>query len=117
LDRNEITSSEIQKDYRLIIMGFQEKLNALFLTEEEIPVQFKLAQEVHQRVYLSNGEMLALEWRCAYRTLTYMCIKTGDGLKRKVIGTYPLCDAKKKLRLRWMLRLPPTTMAGANGLP
>jgi glyceraldehyde-3-phosphate dehydrogenase (NADP+) len=75
-------------------MGFQEKLNALFLTEEEIPVQFKLAQEVNQREYLSNGEMLP--WNGDVHTvLSPICVQTGEGLKRKVIGTYPLCDAKE----------------------
>jgi len=73
-------------------MSFQEELDSLFLTEEQIPAAFKLAAEVNQREYLSNGEMLP--WSGDVHTvLSPICIKTEKGLERKVIGTYPLCDA------------------------
>ena len=72
-------------------MSFQEQLNELFLTEEEIPTDFKLVEEINQREYLSNGEMLA--WSGDVHTvLSPICIKTANGLQRKVIGTYPICD-------------------------
>ncbi|MEJ5996321.1 NADP-dependent glyceraldehyde-3-phosphate dehydrogenase [Pedobacter sp. Du54] len=72
-------------------MSFQEQLNELFLTEEQIPADFNLVEEVNQREYLSNGEMLP--WNGDVHTvLSPICIKTGTGLQRKVIGTYPLCD-------------------------
>ena len=72
-------------------MSFQEQLNDLFLTEEQIPTDFKLVEEVNQREYLSNGEMLP--WSGDVHTvLSPICIKTANGLQRKVIGTYPLCD-------------------------
>lgn len=75
-------------------MSFQEQLDALFLTEEQIPTAFNLAAEVNQREYLSNGEMLP--WSGDVHTvLSPICIKTANGLERKVIGTYPLCDAKE----------------------
>lgn len=75
-------------------MSFQEQLDALFLTEEQIPTAFNLAAEVNQREYLSNGEMLP--WTGDVHTvLSPICIKTANGLERKVIGTYPLCDAKE----------------------
>lgn len=75
-------------------MSFQEQLDSLFLTEEQIPTAFKLAAEVNQREYLSNGEMLP--WTGDVHTvLSPICIKTDKGLERKVIGTYPLCDAKE----------------------
>lgn len=75
-------------------MSFQEQLSELFLTEDEIPAEFKLAEELHQREYLSNGEMLS--WSGDVHTvLSPICIKTPEGLKRKVIGTYPLCDKKE----------------------
>ncbi|TKC02695.1 NADP-dependent glyceraldehyde-3-phosphate dehydrogenase [Pedobacter cryotolerans] len=75
-------------------MNFQEQLDALFLTEEQIPTAFNLAAEVNQREYLSNGEMLP--WTGDVHTvLSPICIKTANGLERKVIGTYPLCDAKE----------------------
>lgn len=75
-------------------MSFQEQLDALFLTEEQIPTAFNLAAEVNQREYLSNGEMLP--WTGDVHTvLSPICIKTENGLQRKVIGTYPLCDVKE----------------------
>ena len=75
-------------------MSFHEQLDALFLTEEQIPTAFNLAAEVNQREYLSNGEMLP--WTGDVHTvLSPICIKTTNGLERKVIGTYPLCDAKE----------------------
>jgi glyceraldehyde-3-phosphate dehydrogenase (NADP+) len=75
-------------------MSFQEQLDALFLTEEQIPTAFNLAAEVNQREYLSDGEMLP--WTGDVHTvLSPICIKTANGLERKVIGTYPLCDAKE----------------------
>lgn len=75
-------------------MSFQEELDSLFLTEEQIPTAFKLAEELNQREYLSNGEMLP--WSGDVHTvLSPICIKTENGLERKIIGTYPLCDAKE----------------------
>jgi glyceraldehyde-3-phosphate dehydrogenase (NADP+) len=67
-------------------------LSNLFPKEEEIPAAFKLEAQLHQREYLSNGEMLP--WTGDVHTvLSPICIKTENGLERKVIGTYPLCDA------------------------
>lgn len=75
-------------------MSFQEQLDSLFLTEEQIPTAYKLAEELNQREYLSNGEMLP--WSGDVHTvLSPICIKTANGLERKIIGTYPLCDAKE----------------------
>jgi glyceraldehyde-3-phosphate dehydrogenase (NADP+) len=75
-------------------MSFQEQLDTLFLTEEQIPTAFNLAAEVNQREYLSNGEMLPWDGD-VHTVLSPICIKTANGLQRKVIGTYPLCDAKE----------------------
>jgi glyceraldehyde-3-phosphate dehydrogenase (NADP+) len=75
-------------------MSFQEELAELFLTEEQIPTEFKLVEEVHQRTYLSNGEMLS--WKGDVHTvLSPIGIQTPNGLQRKVIGTYPLCDKEE----------------------
>ncbi|RZK42583.1 MAG: NADP-dependent glyceraldehyde-3-phosphate dehydrogenase [Pedobacter sp.] len=75
-------------------MSFQNELNELFLTEEQIPADFKLAEELHQREYLSNGEMLP--WNGdVHAVLSPICIKTENGLERKLIGTYPLCDKEE----------------------
>lgn len=75
-------------------MSFQEQLNGLFPREEQIPTAFNLAAEVNQREYLCNGEMLP--WHGDVHTvLSPICIDTPEGLKRKVIGTYPLCDKEE----------------------
>lgn len=72
-------------------MSFQEQLDNLFPTEEQIPSAFKLEAEVNQREYLSDGQMLP--WNGDVHTvLSPVCVKTAHGLMRKVIGTYPLCD-------------------------
>ncbi|MDB5120179.1 MAG: Aldehyde Dehydrogenase [Sphingobacteriales bacterium] len=71
-------------------MDFEKQLDELFIAEKDIPAEFALPQELHQNEYLCNGEMK--QWNGDIHTvLSPICIKTEDGLKRKVIGTYPLC--------------------------
>ncbi len=77
-------------------MNFQDQLDAIFVEAREIPEQFRLDSELHQQEYLSNGEMLP--WTGAVHTVVSpICIKTPEGLQRKVIGTYPLCDEKEAM--------------------
>lgn len=71
-------------------MSFTEQLEKIFLQEDEIPEAFKLPSEVHQKTYLSNGEML--EWTGAvHEVYSPICVRTPQGLQRKLIGTYPVC--------------------------
>ncbi|WP_018611310.1 NADP-dependent glyceraldehyde-3-phosphate dehydrogenase [Segetibacter koreensis] len=71
-------------------MTFSEQLENIFVTEEEIPAEFKLPSEVHQKTYLSNGEMK--QWDGAvHEVYSPICVPTSEGLKRKLIGTYPVC--------------------------
>ena len=71
-------------------MNFKEKLNELFISEKDIPVEYALDQELHQSEYLCDGEMK--QWNGDVHTvLSPICVKTADGLVRKIIGTYPLC--------------------------
>lgn len=68
-------------------------LEAIFLEEKQIPSEF-LIDEVHQREYLSNGEMK--QWAGdVHSVYSPVCIKTNDGLKRKLIGTYPICTPQE----------------------
>jgi glyceraldehyde-3-phosphate dehydrogenase (NADP+) len=77
-------------------MTFKEHLSSIFVEEEEIPEEFRLKEEVHQREYLNNGQMHP--WNGGVHTvLSPVCIKTASGLQRKVIGTYPLCDEKEAM--------------------
>jgi len=75
-------------------MLLKDQLDAIFVEENHIPEEFKLAEEVHQREYLSNGEMRPWNGE-VHEVLSPICIRTENGLKRKVIGTYPLCSEKE----------------------
>jgi glyceraldehyde-3-phosphate dehydrogenase (NADP+) len=76
------------------IMSFKATLENIFVAESEIPAQFSLEKEIHQREYLSNGEMKA--WNGAvHEVYSPVCIKTDKGLQRKLIGTYPVCTEKE----------------------
>ncbi|SMD18385.1 NADP-dependent glyceraldehyde-3-phosphate dehydrogenase [Pedobacter nyackensis] len=75
-------------------MFLKDQLDAIFVEENHIPEEFKLAEEVHQREYLSNGEMRPWNGE-VHEVLSPICIRTENGLKRKVIGTYPLCSEKE----------------------
>ncbi|ETZ22512.1 NADP-dependent glyceraldehyde-3-phosphate dehydrogenase [Pedobacter sp. V48] len=72
-------------------MTFKDHLDSIFVEERDIPEEFRLAEEVHQREYLSNGKMHSWNGE-VHEVLSPICIKTSTGLKRKVIGTYPLCN-------------------------
>lgn len=77
-------------------MDFKNRIGSLFITEDQIPKQFALENEIHQSEYLCNGEMR--KWGGDVHTvLSPVCIASEEGLKRKVIGTYPLCDEKEAL--------------------
>jgi len=69
-------------------------LSSIFVEESQIPEKYRLAEELHQREYLSNGEMLPWDGE-VHTVLSPVCIKTAEGLKRKLIGTYPLCTEKE----------------------
>lgn len=77
-------------------MSFTEELQEIFVSEEEIPEEYRLPQELHQREYLSNGEMK--EWNGdVHKVYSPVCIRTAKGLERKLIGTYPVCTEKEAL--------------------
>ncbi|WP_069661110.1 NADP-dependent glyceraldehyde-3-phosphate dehydrogenase [Arcticibacter eurypsychrophilus] len=68
-----------------------EKLNleSIFVEENQIPSEFRI-DEVHQREYLSNGEIK--QWNGdVHSVYSPVGIKTAEGFKRKLIGTYPIC--------------------------
>lgn len=72
-----------------------EKLNleSIFVSEDQIPPEF-LIGEIHQREYLSDGEMRP--WNGAVSEVySPVCVPTPEGLKRKLIGTYPVCTEKE----------------------
>ncbi|MCU7548772.1 NADP-dependent glyceraldehyde-3-phosphate dehydrogenase [Chitinophagaceae bacterium LB-8] len=76
-------------------MKFINELAEIFVTEDVIPEKYRL-DEVHQREYLSNGEMV--EWTGkVHEVYSPVCIRTENGLQRKLIGTYPVCTEKEAL--------------------
>ena len=74
-----------------------EQLQHIFVKEEDIPQNFRLPAEMHQREFLSNGEMV--QWQGAvHEVYSPICIRTAAGLKRKKIGTYPVCTEKEAMQ-------------------
>lgn len=74
-----------------------EKIKSIFVSEEEIPKEFNLTEELHQKEYLSNGKML--KWDGPnHEVYSPICIKTKDGYHRKLIGTYPVCTEKEAMQ-------------------
>ena len=72
---------------------FEEKLNNLFIEESQIPEQFRI-EEIHQKEYLSNGEMK--QWSGdVHEVFSPVYIKNGEELKPKLIGSYPVCTEKE----------------------
>lgn len=70
------------------------ELDSIFVSEEQIPTDFILHEEIHQTEYLSNGEMK--KWSGdTHKVYSPICIKNGNLLERKLIGTYPVCTYKE----------------------
>lgn len=74
-------------------MSFQDQLRSLFVDGDQIPDEYRI-EEVHQREYLSNGEMKQWDGPVT-EVYSPVCIPTPEGLKRKLIGTYPVCTEKE----------------------
>jgi glyceraldehyde-3-phosphate dehydrogenase (NADP+) len=75
-------------------MSFTEDLEKMFVREDEIPEQYAIKEEIHQREYLCNGEMKAWDGK-VQEVYSPICIRTENGLQRKLIGTYPVCTEKE----------------------
>ncbi|MFY0480961.1 NADP-dependent glyceraldehyde-3-phosphate dehydrogenase [Flavobacterium sp. PLA-1-15] len=72
---------------------FEEKLNHLFIAEDQIPQQHRI-EELHQKRYLSNGEMK--KWNGpVHEVFSPVYIKTSEGLHPKLIGSYPIGTEKE----------------------
>lgn len=71
-------------------MDFKTTLENIFVEAKDVPAEFSLPSEIHQREYLSNGEMK--QWNGqVHEVYSPICIKTENGLERKLIGSYPVC--------------------------
>lgn len=78
------------------VMNFEEQLQQMFPPADSIPAEYQLKEELHQREYLSNGEMKAWSGN-VHTVLSPICIRTANGLERKVIGSYPLSGAEEAM--------------------
>lgn len=59
----------------------------IFKSENAIPEEYRVP-EIHQRVYLLNGELV--EWDSEVTEIySPVCIRTENGLKRKLLGSIP----------------------------
>ncbi|MDF3077824.1 MAG: NADP-dependent glyceraldehyde-3-phosphate dehydrogenase [Sphingobacteriaceae bacterium] len=73
-----------------------EQLTSIFVAENQIPEEFLLKDVIHQKEYLSNGEMKKWDGPVS-EVLSPVCIKTPEGLKRKLIGSFPVCTEKEAM--------------------
>lgn len=71
-------------------------LASIFYQEEDIPEEFALGEQIDQREFLSNGEMLPWTGQIS-EVFSPICVKTKDGLQRKRIGSYPVCTEKESM--------------------
>ncbi|MDO9553036.1 NADP-dependent glyceraldehyde-3-phosphate dehydrogenase [Rhodonellum sp.] len=65
-----------------------------FPREAEIPENFKLKEEIHQKEFLCDGQMLPWNGK-SHDVYSPVCIETEDGPKRVYIGSYPVCTEKE----------------------
>lgn len=77
-------------------MSTNLNLEAIFVEESQIPAEFLLPGQIIQREYLSNGEMKKWDGELS-EVSSPVCIKTPEGLKRKVIGAFPVCGTKEAM--------------------
>jgi len=70
-------------------MSFENQLKSLFVEESQVPAEYRLDGELHQREYLSNGEMKKWDGPTC-DVYSPICCPTANGLTRKLIGSYPL---------------------------
>ena len=71
-------------------------LESIFYEEQDIPAEFTLDEQVDQREFLSNGEMISWTGQ-VNEVFSPICVKTKDGLKRKRIGSFPVCTEKESM--------------------
>jgi glyceraldehyde-3-phosphate dehydrogenase (NADP+) len=75
----------------------QEALKAIFVSEDQVPAEYSLAQELHQKEYLSNGFMKVWEG-ASHAVYSPVALSHADGsYQRKLIGSYPVCSEKEAL--------------------
>ncbi len=77
-------------------MAVTDQLNSIFVSEGDIPAEFLFTEELHQKEYLSNGEMKPWTGPSS-EVLSPVYVKTAKGLVRKRVGSFPVCTEKEAL--------------------
>lgn len=73
----------------------KESLFNVFKNESNIPEEYKIP-EIHQRVYLLNGELIPWDGPVT-NIYSPVCISTPKGLERKLLGSIPNTSPKEAL--------------------
>ncbi|GAB3162472.1 NADP-dependent glyceraldehyde-3-phosphate dehydrogenase [Telluribacter humicola] len=75
-------------------MNLLTSLQETIVQEEAIPEAYQLPAEIHQREILINGELV--EWTGeVHEVFSPISIRTVDGYKKKLLGSYPLATEKE----------------------
>ena len=71
---------------------------SIFPEEKLIPECYRISEPVEQKEFLCNGEIR--EWTGPGQdVLSPICLSTPEGIRRKVIGSYPLLDRRTSLEV------------------
>ncbi|WP_419802067.1 NADP-dependent glyceraldehyde-3-phosphate dehydrogenase [Mucilaginibacter sp.] len=77
-------------------MDFKNQLESIFVEENQVPPEYNLPEQIIQREYLCNGEMKQWDGELS-EVSSPVCIRTPEGLQRKVIGAFPVCGVKEAM--------------------
>lgn len=78
-------------------MTLTQKVQSIFPHETDIPAEYQLAEPIHQREYLIDGELHTWEGN-SHVVVSPVFTNTPEGLVQKVIGSYPLLTEKEALQ-------------------
>jgi len=70
-------------------MSKETPIDSIFPAESSIPEAYKLDSPIHFKGYLINGEIKTWEGK-SKEVLSPVCVSGEDGLKQKVLGSYPM---------------------------
>lgn len=77
-------------------MSIEDEIRSIFPDENSVPAMFRLNDQVVQREYLINGELLIWDRRMQ-EVLSPVFFKGPSGLTQRVIGKYPLLTENESL--------------------
>ncbi|MDJ1494117.1 NADP-dependent glyceraldehyde-3-phosphate dehydrogenase [Cytophagaceae bacterium DM2B3-1] len=75
---------------------FVTQITSIFPEEDQIPEEFRLKSLVNQKEYLVNGELRRWDGPTS-EVYSPVCIRSAEGLKRTLIGSYPIATEKEAL--------------------